>query len=132
MLNCGLLFHCSIAQGGIFMAFLFDKLEVYQKAVDLADRITTLTEKFPKGTYYLSEQLNRAVLSIPLNIAEGNGRFHRKDRQNFFRIARGSAFECVPILELCRRKGLVNPRQLDYFLKQLDEISKMLTGLIGK
>ena len=114
------------------MAFLFSKLEVYQKAVNLADKITALTEKFPKGAYYLSEQLNRAVLSISLNIAEGNGRFHRKDRQNFFRVARGSAFECVPILELCHRRGLINSRQLDSFLKQLDEISKMLTGLIGK
>jgi len=76
------------------MAFLFNKLEAYQKAVNLADKITALTEKFPKGTYYLSEQLNRAVLSISLNIAEGNGRFHRKDRQNFFRIAGGSTFEC--------------------------------------
>ncbi len=114
------------------MSFLFNKLEVYQKAIDLADRITTLTGKFPKGTYYLSDQLNRAVLSISLNIAEGNGRFHRKDRQNFLRIARGSAFECVPILELCHRKGLVSSRQLDIFLTQLDEVSKMLTGLIGK
>ena len=114
------------------MPFLFSKLKVYQKAVNLADKVTLLTEKFPKGTYYLSEQLNRAVLSISLNIAEGNGRFHSKDRQNFFRIARGSAFECVPILELCYRKGLIKPTQWDSFLKELDEISKMLTGLINK
>ncbi len=86
------------------MAFLFNKLEVYQKAVNLTDRITFLTEKFPRGTYYLSEQLNRAALSISLNIVEGNGRFHRKDQQNFFRIARGSAFECFPIVE--RKKGV--------------------------
>jgi four helix bundle protein len=114
------------------MPFLFSKLEVYKKAVDLADKATLLTEKFPKGTYYLSEQLNRAVLSISLNIAEGNGRFHRKDRQNFFRIARGSAFECVPILELCYRKGLIDITQLKSFLKELEDISKMLTGLISK
>ncbi|MBU0769126.1 MAG: four helix bundle protein [Proteobacteria bacterium] len=114
------------------MAFLFTKLKVYTKAIDLADRITEITGSFPKGTYYLSDQLNRAVLSISLNIAEGNGRYHLKDRQNFFRIARGSAFECVPILELCKRKNLIGRSQIESFLANLDEICKMLTGLINK
>ena len=55
------------------MAFMFENLEVYQKAVNFADQITSLTEKFPKGYYYLSDQLNRAALSIATNIAEGKG-----------------------------------------------------------
>ena len=53
------------------MAFMFESLEVYQKAIDLADKISTLTEKFPRGYYFLTDQLNRAVLSIATNIAEG-------------------------------------------------------------
>jgi four helix bundle protein len=56
---------------------MFEKLEVYQKAVDLAAEISEITETFPKGNYYLSDQLNRAALSIPTNIAEGNGRWHK-------------------------------------------------------
>ncbi|HEY6363652.1 MAG TPA: four helix bundle protein [Candidatus Binatia bacterium] len=44
---------------------------------------------------------------MSLNIAEGNGRWHVRERRNFFRIARGSAFECVPLVKLCRRKKLM-------------------------
>lgn len=57
------------------MAFLLEKLEVYKKALDLAEQITDLTENFPRGTHYLADQLNRAVLSISANIAEGSGVF---------------------------------------------------------
>ena len=56
------------------MPFMFENLTVYQKAVDLIDQITTLTEQFPRGYYYLTDQLNRAALSIATNLAEGNGR----------------------------------------------------------
>lgn len=93
------------------MPFLFEKLEVYQKAVDLAESAFKLTDTFPKGNYYLSDQLNRAALSISANLAEGNGRWHEGDRKQFFWIARGSAQECVPILELCKRKKLIEANQ---------------------
>ena len=57
------------------MTFMFEKLEVYQRAVDLAERLNGLTENFTaKGHYHLIDQLRRASLSISLNIAEGNGR----------------------------------------------------------
>jgi four helix bundle protein len=71
--------------------FLFDKLVVYQKALDLAENIIALTDDFPKGSYYLADQLRRASVSISANIAEGNGRWHAGDRKSFFYIARGSA-----------------------------------------
>ena len=87
------------------MAFLFEKLKVYQKAVDFADQAASLTEGFPRGYGYLADQLNRAALSIAANLAEGNGRFTKADRRNFFVIARGSAQECVPLLELANRRG---------------------------
>jgi len=54
------------------MAFMFENLEVYQKAVDLAEQIISLTEQFPRGFYFLTDQLNRACLSISANIAEGS------------------------------------------------------------
>lgn len=72
------------------MAFTFEKLLVYQKAIDFADQICQLTEQFPRGYHFLVDQLNRAVLSIAANIVEGNGRFTKPDRKNFFGIARGS------------------------------------------
>ncbi len=112
------------------MPFLFEKLAVYQKSMDLAERVMGLTEGFPKGSYYLADQLNRAVTSIAANIAEGNGRWHSKDRSHFFLIARGSAFECVPLLGLARRKGLVESDVEEGMRKTLDEIGAMLSGLI--
>ena len=90
------------------MTFMFEKLDVYQKAVDFADQAASITEQFPRGYGYLSDQLNRAALSIAANPAEGNGRFTKADRRDFFIIGRGSAQECVPLLELAKRRGLIN------------------------
>src|SRR5262245_58341063 len=91
------------------MAFTFEKLEVYQKVVSFADRTCQSTESFSRGYGFLSDQLNRAALSIAANIAEGNGRFTKPDRRNFFGIARGSVQECVPLLELAVRRSLLKP-----------------------
>ncbi len=113
------------------MAFIFEKLDVYRKAVDFADKICELTKDFAKGNYYLADQLNRTSLSISSNIAEGNGRYHKADRTNFFRIARGSAFECVPILELCKRKKLIDDSQNETLKKEIENICKMLSGLMN-
>ena len=99
------------------MAFMFEKLEVYQKAVDFADRIAALTEGFPRGYWFLADQLNRAALSIAANIAEGNGRFTKADRKHFFSIARGSTQECVPLAEVARRRVL--PRQPRRLLRRV-------------
>lgn len=113
------------------MPFLFENLEVYQKAVASAGGISDLTEDFSKGNYYLTNHLNRAALSIATNIAEGNGRYGKADRKNFFRISRGSAFECVPILELCKRKKLIGEEKHKALKENLDEICKMLSGLMN-
>jgi len=113
------------------MAFLFENLKAYQKAIVFAEEIGNLTKDFAKGNYYLVDQLNRASLSIAASIAEGNGRYHKADRKNFFRISCGSAFECVPILELCKRKSLVGEEKAKVLKENLDEICKMLSGLIN-
>jgi four helix bundle protein len=113
------------------MPFLFEKLDVYRKAIDLADKVCGLTKDFLKGNYYLADQLNRASLSISANIAEGNGRYHKADRVNFFRIARGSAFECVPILEICKRKKLITGDMNEALKKEIEDICKMLSGLMN-
>src|ERR1700678_2457828 len=93
------------------MAFTFEKLMVYQKAIDFADAVCQQTEGFPRGYGLLVDQLNRAALSIAANIAEGNGRFTKPDRRNFFGIARGSVQECVPLLELAQRRRLLTPNE---------------------
>ena len=113
------------------MVFMFEKLEVYQRAVNFAERMTVLTKSFPaQGHYHLVDQLRRASLSISLNIAEGNGRWHVKDRKNFWWIARGSVFECVPLLELCKRAKLITEDTWAELRAELEVLSKMLTALI--
>ena len=113
------------------MPFMFENLDVYQKSVDFAETIITLTDGFPKGYYFLTDQLNRASLSIATNIAEGNGRFTKGDRRNFFIIARGSAQECVPLLEIAKRKQLISDVKISDLSNQLEVISKMISGLIN-
>jgi len=113
------------------MAFMFENLQVYQKAVDLADRVAGLAEGFPRGYYFLVDQLNRAALSIAANLAEGNGRFTKADRKNFFIIARGSAQECVPLLEMARRRCFINDAQHAELHAELEVIAKMISGLIN-
>ena len=112
------------------MSFAFEKLVVYQKSVDFADSICAMTEEFQRGYGFLVDQLNRAALSISSNIAEGNGRFTIPDRKHFFGIARGSVQECVPQLEIARRRGLINETKHTELKSQLEEISRMLSGLI--
>jgi four helix bundle protein len=112
------------------MAFAFEKLLVYQKAVDFADAVCGETEEFSRGYGFLADQLNRAALSIAANIAEGNGRFTKPDRRHFFGIARGSVQECVPLLELAFRRKLLNETSHNELKDRLEEIARMLSGLI--
>ena len=113
------------------MAFMFEKLEVYQKAVSFADDIAALAQDFPRGFGFLADQLNRAALSIATNLAEGNGRFTKPDRKNFFTIARGSTQECIPLLEVARRRGLIDQSKHETLRQDLETIAKMISGLIN-
>jgi four helix bundle protein len=113
------------------MAFAFEKLIVYQKAVVFADAVCNLTKVLPRGFFFLADQLNRAALSTAATIAEGNGRFTKADRKHFFGIARGSVQECVPFLELAARQGLLVADRHPQLKADLEEIARMLSGLIS-
>lgn len=113
------------------MAFSFEKLDVYQRSLNFVEAVENLCQTLKgKVSYGLIDQLQRAALSIPLNIAESTGRWHKGEKRQFFWIARGSAFECVPILQVLHRKELIDkPKYADYY-EQLDVIAKMLTNLV--
>lgn len=124
---------CALAQGLLIilgMGFMFEKLDVYQRAVNLAEAVFKLTEELPRGQSSLADQFKRAAMSISLNIAEGNGRWHSKERRNFFLIARGSVFECVPLLELCRRQKWIGEDYHKNMKDELEVLAKMLSALI--
>lgn len=76
--------------------------------------------------------MRRASFSIMLNIAEGTSRFSNKDRRYFMIISRGSAYECVAILEYLKDNQQISEELYDSFYKKLEEISKMLFALIRK
>jgi len=78
----------------------------------------------------LADQLRRAVMSIPANIAEGWARWHSKEKKQFYRIAMGSAYECVPHLENAFAENLLSQEELERWVQSLDRISRLLNGLI--
>ena len=106
-------------------------LIVWQKAMDLVVAVYRATETFPKTeTYGLTSQIRRAVTSIPANIAEGQGRRLSKEFIYFLANARGSLWELDTHLESATRLGFLN---LDTHLElqsQLDEVGRMLNGLM--
>lgn len=113
------------------MAFNFENLEVYQRALNFVEAVENLCQELKgKVSYGLLDQMQRAALSIPLNIAESNGRWHKAEKRQFFWIARGSVFECVPILQVLYRKKLVNESEYATHYEQLDVMAKMLTNLV--
>lgn len=113
------------------MPFMFENLEVYQKAVRFAADISGLTQDFTRGYGFLGDQLNRAALSIATNLAEGNGRFTKADRKNFFIISKGSAQECVPLLRVAVLRNLIDEAKCSQLLKELEIMAKMISGLIN-
>ena len=111
--------------------FDFQKLDVYQKSKNFCKEVYSILDEknFDRVT---NDQLRRASFSIMLNIAEGTSRFSNKDRKNFFVIARGSAFECLAILEYLREIKEITLKVFLDSVRRLEEISKMLFGLIKK
>lgn len=109
--------------------FSFQKLVVYQKSLDLSVSLTKVASGFPFSFSRIRDQLIGAVTSITLNIAEGCGRSGNKEKMQFFKIARGSAFELVSIVEICEKINLITK---DDYLAEIESICKMLNGLINK
>jgi four helix bundle protein len=107
--------------------FGFQRLDVYQSAVKFLALCPALCDRAPRGHAGLADQLRRASLSIPLNIAEGSGKRGR-DAQRFYTIARGSALECAAILDALEALGGVS-EEIGVARALLERIVAMLTKL---
>ena len=108
----------------------YQDLEVWQKAMSLAEQCYLVTRTFPKEELFgMTSQIRRAAASIPANIAEGQGRQHTKEFLHFLSIARGSLKEVETHLMLSQRVGLMTVEQLETLLKLTDEISRKMSGL---
>jgi four helix bundle protein len=103
---------------------------VWQKAMDLVEKVYVLTEKFPNEEKFgLTSQMRRAAVSIPANIAEGHGRKYTNAYQNHLSIASGSLMELETLLQVSKRLGLIENEAQNLLLVRTDEVGKMLSGL---
>jgi four helix bundle protein len=111
------------------MPFDHEKLDVYRVSIDFLSSAERIVGTLPRGRAYLADQLQRAALSIVLNIAEGAGKFSPADKASFYARARGSATECAVVLDVCRQLQLIDGISLKDGKEALERISQMLTRL---
>ncbi len=111
--------------------FDHEKLDVYRGAIGFCGWVGEFPGAIPAKAA-AKDQLNRASTSIPLNIAEGNGKFSAKDRARFFEMARGSALECAACLDVLLVRKLANEEQVILAKERLARIVQMLIGLLRK
>ena len=112
--------------------FSFEDLEVWQKSIEFADEVIQIVDELntDRKHYRLIEQLESSVTSIAMNIAEGKGRFSKKEFTQYLYIARGSLFETITLIEIFKHRNWINDNQYNVIRKKGDEIGKMISGLI--
>src|SRR5437867_6057370 len=111
--------------------FDHEKLDVYQGAIAFCGCVGEFLSAI-SAKAAAKDQLDRASTSIPLNIAEGNGKFSARDRARFFEMARGSALECAACLDVLLVRKLASEEQVIPAKEQLARIVQMLVGLLRK
>ena len=110
--------------------FNFEKLDVWQKAIDFANLVYNQTRAFPaEERFGLTNQLRRAAVSISSNIAEGSSRSSKSDFARFLEIAAGSVFEVVSQGFIAQRQGFWSDVQFRRIYNDAEELSRMLSGL---
>ena len=113
------------------MYFDHERLDVYQEAIAfcgwVGDLLSEVTVKAAA-----KDQLDRASTSIPLNIAEGNGKFSNADRARFLEIARGSALECAASVDVLAVRKLIRVERVIPAKEQLVRIVNMLVGMLKR
>ena len=108
----------------------FRELKVWQKAMDLTVEVYTIVKLLPQDeNYALSSQMRRAAVSIPSNIAEGQGRESMKEFIRFLSVARGSIRELSTQIEICERVLYLTEKNTERAKELIEEIDKMLNAL---
>jgi four helix bundle protein len=109
--------------------FNFEKLDVYQRSIEFLALSATIIDGLPKGSGALVDQLKRAALSVPLNIAESQGRPSPAEAARAYAFARGSAMECAAIVDAARVLGAIDQAKADQARELLLRIVQMLSKL---
>jgi four helix bundle protein len=112
--------------------FAFEDLLVWQKAIDFAEAVIKTIDDFeaPRKHYRIIEQLEASTISVSSNIAEGKGRYSKKEFIHYLYISRGSLFETISLLILIRRLAWIGEEKLLELKLLGEEIAKMLNSLI--
>jgi len=109
----------------------FRELDVWKLGMQIVVKIYETTKSFPKEEAYgLVNQMRRAALSVPSNIAEGFNRYHNKEYKQFLYIALGSCAELETQIEASRLLGFIRKEIVDELLEKLDHEGRMLKNLI--
>ena len=110
--------------------FGFENLAAYQRAMDLVDKVYDLLKGFPaEERYALCDQLRRAVVSVPSNIAEGLGRSSSKEQVHFMEISYGSLMETYCQLTIAKRRHYITEDQFRELASDVEAIVRPLSGL---
>ena len=115
------------------MAFAFEDLQVYQRALDFAVNVIKVLDETdaPRKHYRLFEQIEASSTSVASNISEGKGRYSKKEFKQYLYIARGSLYETVTRLQIFRKLKWLNDGPFRSLYLEGEEINKMLSGLIN-
>jgi four helix bundle protein len=115
-----------------WMKYAYEDLEVWKNGMDLVEKVYKLTKDFPTSEKFgIISQLQRASVSIVLNIAEGKGRYHRKEYKQFLYNARGSLYEVNTLLLLSQRLRYLEDKDYQTLTEQTQLIMGQLSGLIN-
>lgn len=105
----------------------FKELNIWKESKELVQLIFLITEKLPNSQkFVLTQQLQRAIISVPLNIAEGAGRDTKKEFERFIDIANGSLFEVEACLEIIISLQYINQTDLSEIFQKIDRLRKMI------
>ena len=111
----------------------YKDLNIWKRSIGLVEDIYKITQNFPKEEIYgLTSQLRRAAVSVPSNIAEGFTRLHNKEYRQFLYISLGSCAELNTQIIISSRLSYLSTEKVNETLNEIEEISKMIMGLIKK
>ena len=111
----------------------YKDLNVWQKGIEIVDNVYLITDSFPKDELYgLTNQMRRAAISIPSNIAEGFVSHHTKEYQHYLYVSLGSCAELDTQFIIANRRGYIKKENLEEILEDVNHETRMLVSLINK
>ena len=112
------------------MAYAFENMKAWQEARILVGEVYRLLDEFPKlEQYALCDQIRRAIVSVPSNLAEGSGRISVKEQLHFYEIAYGSLMEAYNQLIIAVDLNYIDESRLEGIQSKIDEVARLLNGL---